>query len=131
MRFSILLAASALLPGLYAQKPKDNPNDWPMYTRDLAGTRYSPLKQINTGNVSKLTEAWNFKLSAPAPAAAPADAAAPGANGDFAAVAAGRAGGGGRGGGRGGPTGNPEATPIVVNGRMYLPAGRRVIALVN
>jgi hypothetical protein len=23
---------------------------------------------------------------------------------------------------------NPEATPIVVNGRMYLPAGKRVIA---
>jgi glucose dehydrogenase len=28
--------------------------DWPMFNRDLAGTRYSPLTQINTGNVSKL-----------------------------------------------------------------------------
>ena len=29
-----------------------------MYNRDLAGTRYSPLKQITTGNVSKLVRAW-------------------------------------------------------------------------
>src|SRR5580698_8134319 len=115
----IFLAAAAL----YGQKPKDNPNDWPMYTRDLAGTRFSPLKQINAGNVSKLTAAWTFKLSVPAPAGAPADTPATG-GGDFAAEAAGR----GRGGGRG-PTANPEATPIVVNGLMYLPAGRRVIAL--
>src|ERR1700685_1859098 len=109
----ILLAAAAL----YGQKPKDNPNDWPMYTRDLAGTRFSPLKQINAGNVSKLTEAWTYKLSVPAPAAAPADTPPAGGNGDFAAEAAGR----GRGSGRG-PSANPEATPIVVNGLMYLPA---------
>src|ERR1700691_566249 len=105
MRSTLILVA---LSALYGQKPKDNPNDWPMYTRDLAGTRYSPLKQINAGNVAKLTEAWTFKLSVAVPAAAPApvsaDAAATGGNGDFAAVAAGRAGGGGRGGGRGGPT---------------------------
>jgi hypothetical protein len=90
----ILLAAAAL----YGQKGKDNPNDWPMYTRDLAGTRYSPLKQINGSNVSKLTQAWSYKLSVAAPAAASTDAAAPAGNGDFAAEAAGR----GRGGGRGG-----------------------------
>src|ERR1700733_8975339 len=28
--------------------------DWPMYNRDLAGTRYSPLTEINTTNVAKL-----------------------------------------------------------------------------
>ena len=28
--------------------------DWPTYNRDLAGTRYSPLTQINTTNVSTL-----------------------------------------------------------------------------
>ena len=27
--------------------------DWPTYNRDLAGTRYSPLTQINTTNVSR------------------------------------------------------------------------------
>jgi quinoprotein glucose dehydrogenase len=128
-RVTIVLAASAMLSGLYGQKSKDNPNDWPMYTRDLAGTRYSPLKQINAGNVSTLTEAWKFDLRAPAASAPSGD------NGDpFAGVAGGeggRGGGaeGGRGGGRGGNGANPEATPIVVNGMMYIPAGRRVIAL--
>ncbi len=34
-----------------AQASKDNPSDWPMYTHDLGGTRFSPLTQINTTNV--------------------------------------------------------------------------------
>src|SRR5580692_2067986 len=114
----IILAGTAI----YGQKPKDNPSDWPMYTRDLAGTRYSPLKQINAGNVSKLTEAWKFDLRAPTTPARPGDDPDP-----FAGAAGG--GGAGGGGGRGGNGANAEATPIVVNGLMYLPAGRRVIAL--
>ncbi|MGD0957944.1 MAG: pyrroloquinoline quinone-dependent dehydrogenase [Candidatus Acidiferrales bacterium] len=32
-----------------------------MYNRDLAGTRYSPLAQINTGNVAKLTQVWAYR----------------------------------------------------------------------
>ena len=35
-----------------------------MYNRDLAGTRYSPLAQINTENVSKLTLVWTYRLRA-------------------------------------------------------------------
>jgi quinoprotein glucose dehydrogenase len=128
----ILFAWAAFAACLYAQKSKDNPADWPMYTRDLAGTRYSPLKQINAANVANLKQAWTFELRAPgAPAgrggrgaaAAPAEGDAP-APGNFAQEAAAPAGGG-----RGGGGANPEATPIVVNGMMYLPAGRRVIAL--
>jgi len=38
------------------------PGDWPRITRDLAGTRYSPLTEINTHNVSKLVTAWSFQL---------------------------------------------------------------------
>jgi len=34
--------------------------DWPVYGHDPSGTRYSTLKQINTGNVSKLQRAWTF-----------------------------------------------------------------------
>ena len=117
-----LLGLTALATVLCAQTAKDNPADWPTYTRDLAGTRYSPLKQINTANVAKLTQAWTYSLRAPAAAAAPEAPAAPA--GDFAAEAAGRGGGG-----RGGNGANAEATPIVVNGTMYLPAGKRVIAL--
>src|SRR5436190_20629585 len=36
--------------------------DWPMYNRDLGGTRYSPLKQINTANVARLSRAWSYPL---------------------------------------------------------------------
>ena len=36
--------------------------DWPTYNRDLAGTRYSPLEQISTENVSDLAPAWAFAL---------------------------------------------------------------------
>jgi len=35
--------------------------DWPRYTGDLAGTRYSKLKQIDTSNVTKLASAWTFQ----------------------------------------------------------------------
>lgn len=38
--------------------------DWPTYGRDPGGTRYSPLKQINSGNVSKLKVAWTYHTHA-------------------------------------------------------------------
>jgi quinoprotein glucose dehydrogenase len=36
--------------------------DWPSYNRDPAGTRHSPLKQIDTINVSDLRQAWSYGL---------------------------------------------------------------------
>ncbi|HKH72633.1 MAG TPA: hypothetical protein VKA59_14840, partial [Vicinamibacterales bacterium] len=41
-------------------------SDWPMYSYNLAGTRYSPLTDINTNNVSMLTQAWSVRLTQPA-----------------------------------------------------------------
>lgn len=35
--------------------------DWPAYGRTQAGTRYSPLTQINDGNVKDLEVAWTFR----------------------------------------------------------------------
>jgi len=35
---------------------------WPGYGRDKGAQRYSPLAQINTGNVSKLIPAWTFSM---------------------------------------------------------------------
>jgi len=35
--------------------------DWPLYTGDLAGSRFKPLDQINASNFSKLEVAWRFK----------------------------------------------------------------------
>ncbi|MGD8163212.1 glucose/quinate/shikimate family membrane-bound PQQ-dependent dehydrogenase [Pantoea sp. FN0307] len=37
------------------------PGDWPAYGRDQAGTRYSPLTQINEKNVKDLQVAWTFR----------------------------------------------------------------------
>ncbi len=53
------IASVVFLPLVHAQ------NDWPAYGgSDPGGTvgnrRYSTLKQIDTGNVTKLTQAWSF-----------------------------------------------------------------------
>src|SRR5580658_833049 len=42
-------------------QPSTKNGDWPYYTADLKGTRYSPLDQINAANFSKLEVAWRFK----------------------------------------------------------------------
>ena len=75
--------------------------DWPTYNRDLAGTRYSPLDQIDAGNVGELQEVWSYRfhpedgfIEGPSPAEL-----------------------------------FQQVTPIVVDGVMYLAAGNRVVAL--
>ncbi|MCL6252000.1 PQQ-binding-like beta-propeller repeat protein [Altererythrobacter sp. KTW20L] len=45
-----------------AQVPGEQPADWPRYARDDWGTRFSPLDQIDTGNVGQLEQAWNMVL---------------------------------------------------------------------
>jgi glucose dehydrogenase len=58
------LAGIAILPALFSPAAKaQNAADWPMYRRDLGGTGYSPLKQINTGNVTKLAQSWSYQLT--------------------------------------------------------------------
>jgi quinoprotein glucose dehydrogenase len=37
------------------------PGEWRYHHRDLAGTRYSPLDQINRDNVAKLAIAWRWR----------------------------------------------------------------------
>lgn len=61
-----LLAAGAawLTPHLSGQSspmPSTKNGEWPMYTADLNGSKYSPLDQINGSNFSKLEVAWRFK----------------------------------------------------------------------
>ncbi|HXP86950.1 MAG TPA: PQQ-binding-like beta-propeller repeat protein [Bryobacteraceae bacterium] len=51
--------ASLVAPGVARGQSS---GDWPMYNRDLAGTRYSPLAQINTSNVGRLVRAWSYSL---------------------------------------------------------------------
>jgi quinoprotein glucose dehydrogenase len=99
--FASVVAAGALASLAMAQSPV-LPADWPTYSRDLAGTRFSPLTQIDTRNVTGLTQAW----SVPVARSATDNDDAPG------------------------PDGNPLATPIVVGGVMYLPVrGHEVLAL--
>jgi glucose dehydrogenase len=60
-----LLFGTVLIWGLSAApaRAQSAPDaDWPMYNRDLSGTRYSPLSQINTGNVAKLKLAWSYAM---------------------------------------------------------------------
>jgi quinoprotein glucose dehydrogenase len=37
---------------------------WPTYANDAGGTRYSPLQQINRGNVAQLRVAWTYHTGA-------------------------------------------------------------------
>jgi quinoprotein glucose dehydrogenase len=41
--------------------PSTKNGEWPHYTGDLTGARYSPLDQINAENFNKLEVAWRFK----------------------------------------------------------------------
>ena len=62
--------------------------DWRTINRDLASTRYSPLAQINRGNVTRLAVAWAYPMH-----------------------------------------GYNTASPLVIGGGMYFPAGNRIVAL--
>jgi quinoprotein glucose dehydrogenase len=42
-------------------QPSTANGEWPHYTGDLKGTRYSPLDQINASNFNNLEVAWRFK----------------------------------------------------------------------
>lgn len=53
-------APVAAQPGPGAARPPAA--DWPTYNRDLAGTRYSPLTQINRDNVASLEPVWTYPL---------------------------------------------------------------------
>src|SRR5512145_3006919 len=42
-------------------QPSTSNGDWPYYTADVKGTKYSPLDQINASNFKDLEVAWRFK----------------------------------------------------------------------
>lgn len=67
-------------------------HEWPSFGRDYSNQRFSPLSQINTENVQKLTTAWQYKS---------------GVSATF------------------------QATPIVVNGVMYLSLPHNHVVALN
>ncbi len=99
-------AAAALAIGCGAMSDGELPDgDWRMYRGDAAGTGYSPLDELSAANVGGLVQAWSYSL-APAPAAVDGDGEAPPSR-----------------------PARSQATPIVVDGAMYLPTADAVVAL--
>lgn len=99
MFFLSLLIVFGALSVADAQKQKLS-GDWSAYGRDAGGLRFSPLDQINRGNIAKLKNAWTYRTGAEEVKAAGAKNAA------F------------------------ESTPILVDGLLYLTTPySRVIAL--
>lgn len=99
--FVCILVACASIVWSVASSPGENPDDsWPYYGHDAGGMRFSPLTQINRGNVATLKVAWTFHT------------------GDVSEL-----------GGRRKRSGF-ETTPLLVDGTLYLStAFNRVIAL--
>jgi quinoprotein glucose dehydrogenase len=95
----LLIAAVGAQPA--ATEPADGAiTDWPYYGGDAGGSRYSPLSQIDRGNVASLTLAWEYRT------------------GDVSDGSGGRR------------KSEFETTPIVANGTMYLTTPfNRVVAL--
>jgi quinoprotein glucose dehydrogenase len=100
-------------------------SDWPTFGHDPGGQRFSPLKQIDTTNVSKLKLAWSYDTQAPvepSPAQAPGGRAGQGQGGG--------APGQGQGGGGFARVRQSETMPLVVGNVMYMStAYDRLVAL--
>jgi quinoprotein glucose dehydrogenase len=98
MKTTIILAGAVAV--LLAGARLAHADEWAAYGRDLAGTRFSPLKEITPANVAQLKPAWTFHA------------------GDI-SDGKGRA-----------PRSGFETTPLMIDGRLYLTTGfNRVIAL--
>jgi quinoprotein glucose dehydrogenase len=62
--FTIVLTLMSLVTqalGQSAGQPSTKNGEWPYYTADAKGTKYSPLDQINASNFNTLEVAWRFK----------------------------------------------------------------------
>ena len=63
---AVIVAASRLCP--QATPPfTTSRGDWPSYTGDTRGSRYSPLEQIGAANFNSLEVAWRFKTDSLGP----------------------------------------------------------------
>ncbi len=62
-----LLAGATRLPAQATQPLTTSRGDWPSYTGDTRGSRYSPLDQINAANFGTLEVAWRFKTDSLGP----------------------------------------------------------------
>ena len=65
----VILAVGEMGPGIsFADVAHPAPGSWPTYHGNESGNRFSPLEQINTGNVEHLAPRWMFTIpGAPRP----------------------------------------------------------------
>ena len=61
MKKRSISTGAAVLAFLVSTGADRAPADWPLWGGDQAGTHYSPLTDINTGNVARLQQAWIWK----------------------------------------------------------------------
>jgi len=124
LAFGAGAGAQTLRPDRYAAS-----TEWPTYGHDAGAARFSPLKQITPANVRDLKPAWTYRLK-PADYVAPAARGPGGPPNEVDAPPRPPGAPGGPPGAGGGGLAASEATPIVVNGVMYIasPYGR-VVAL--
>ncbi len=62
VRSPAILILAVMLTALNPGSGQAQNFDWPMYNFDLAGTRHSPLREINAGNVGDLEQVWSFNV---------------------------------------------------------------------
>ena len=64
MKKSILVLTLCVSAAVFAATGADSQSagDWPYYGYDSGSTRFSPLTQINTGNVARLKQAWSYDM---------------------------------------------------------------------
>jgi quinoprotein glucose dehydrogenase len=159
MKLRFLIFA-AILCWLVVTETGRSQTDWPSFGNDPGAMRYSPLVQINTGNVSQLKVAWTYDTNPANPSAAasppsareaaPADdvlrQAAPAPSPDAQSPPADAGAQGAPGGPYGqGPNGQGqgarrfragfarlnESIPIVINDVLYMSTGSRKILAMN
>jgi quinoprotein glucose dehydrogenase len=115
-----LMASVALATHVLGAQARAADTDWPTYGHDAGGARFSPLDQINVGNVAQLKPAWTYHMR-PRAAAPQAEGAAAAAQREAEGAGPNRA---------TGRFSGSETTPLMVGGLLYLSTPyRTVVAL--
>lgn len=61
--FCVAMMLGSGFSGQFTEGPNGPGSDWPNYGGNKLGNRYSPLDQVNTGNVQNLQVAWMYDAS--------------------------------------------------------------------
>jgi len=112
MIVGLMISVTACVQMASAAPGEVAPGDWPHFNRDKGSSRYSPLDQITTANVSRLQPAWTYAPAVEVPYQAGTALA------EHNLKIKTNSGGVGY-----------KVVPVVVNGVMYVSAGDNVAAV--